>query len=213
MNERKTKPVKTSGTTNTERGFSIVELLVVVAMLLIISAIAVIHLSPTLQQLRANAGLDQLKVTLRQARETAISQRRTIVVKFVGKNTIQMYQMVVTAGTPPTVAEATTPFETVVLEGTVQFLTFANATDTPDGYVPDGITVPDGIYFDNVDGGPTTGMQFQSDGTFTDGNGNPINGTVFIGVPSTNAARAATVLGATGRVRPWANNGGGWFLQ
>lgn len=223
MNKRRTKSLMAYRTANPERGFSIIELLVVIGMLLIISAIAIIHLQPTLQQFRANAGLDQLKVALRQARETAISQRRTIVVKFVGNNTIQMYQMVVTvnAAPPPpvTVTEAITPFNTVVLEGTVQFLTYATETDTPDAYVPGGLTAPNGIYTENaagavVIGGPTTGMQFQSDGTFTDGNGNPINCTVFIGVPNINsAARAATVLGGTGRVRAWTNNAYGWLLQ
>jgi Tfp pilus assembly protein FimT len=227
VDKRKIKSVEASPAANRERGFSIVEMVVVLAMTIIIAAIATIQLQPTLQQFRANAGLDQLKAALRQARETAISQRRTIVITFPTinsiQNTIQMYQMVVTTpagGGPPTVAEATTPFNTVVVEGTVQFMTYASETDTPDGYVPGGPTVASGgVYTESttsvvVAGGPTSGMEFQSDGTFTDGNGSLLNATIFVGVPKmSETARAATLLGGTGRVRTWSNNGSGWVVQ
>jgi len=227
VDKRRIKSVEASPTANRERGFSIIELIVVMAMATIITAIAIIQLHPTLQQYRANAGLDQLKGALRQARETAISQRRTIVITFPTvnsvQNTIQMYQMVVTTptgGGTPTVAEATTPFNTVVLEGTVQFMTYASETDTPDGYLNSGSpTAPNGVYTESttsaiVAGGPTSGMQFQSDGTFTDGNGSLLNATIFIGVPSIKeTARAATILGGTGRVHTWSNNDGGWIVR
>jgi hypothetical protein len=56
-------------------------------------------------------------------------------------------------------------------------------------------------------------MEFQSDGTFTDGSGNPINGTVFLMVANVkNSGRAVTVLGNTGRIRGWQYNTNGWFL-
>lgn len=225
MNKRRMKSVEASPTANRERGFSVVEMVVVMAMLMIIAAIATIQLQPTLQQFRANAGLDQLKAALRQARETAISQRRTIVITFPTsnsiQNSIQMYQMVVVAQTapnPPKITEATTPFNTVVLEGTVQFLTYAKETDTPDGYDPGGPAGGIGVYTESTGGVVASGgaptMEFQSDGTFTDGNGSLLNATIFVGVPSlTETARAATVLGGTGRVRTWSNNGSGWIVQ
>jgi len=220
------KSVEASTAANRERGFSVVEMVVVMGMLIVIAGIATIQLQPTLQQFRANAGLDQLKAALRQARETAISQRRTIVITFPTvnsvQNTIKMYQMVVTTpagGGTPTVAEATTPFNTVVLEGTVQFMTYASETDTPDGYLHGGSpTAPNGVYTESttsavVTGGPTSGMEFQSDGTFTDGNGSLLNAIFFVGVPKmTETARAATILGGTGRVRAWSNNGSGWVV-
>jgi type II secretory pathway pseudopilin PulG len=197
-----------------ERGFSVVELVTVIMIMLVISAMAVIELQPMIEQVGGNAGLDEVKAALREARETAISQRRSIAIKFVGNNEIELFQMVVTGtGATATVVEATSPFDTIILNGRSQFLTFKGETDTPDGYVPGGLTVPDGIYAANVDGGPTGGMQFQSDGTFTNSTGNPINATFFIGVSGTNTAgRAATVLGNTGRVRGWYWTGGGWVL-
>jgi hypothetical protein len=69
------------------------------------------------------------------------------------------------------------------------------------------------VYFGGLDGGPTSGMMFQSDGTFTDGNGNPISGTLFIGVPRLpSTARAVTILGNTGRIKAYRSVGAGWFL-
>jgi Tfp pilus assembly protein FimT len=64
-------------------GFSILELLTSVLIIFAVSVMAVIEMQPMWQQIQANAGLDQVKSTLRQARELAISDRRTIVVQFL----------------------------------------------------------------------------------------------------------------------------------
>ena len=190
-------------------GFSMIELLVVIAVIFIISGMALFQLQPTWQQSESNAAVDQVKSTLRLARETAISQRRTIAVQFSGNNTILLYQFAV-VGTTSTIA--TTPFLTLPIEKNVTFITFNGMPDTPDAYgLPGGGS---GIMFEGVVGGPPSGMEFQSDGTFTDGTGLPINGTVFMGltgIPAT--ARAVTVLGNTGRVRAYHGTGTGWFQQ
>lgn len=194
---------------NSERGFTIVELLVVVGMIFVIAAMAMVQLQPAWQQAQANAGMNQIKSVMRTARETAISQRRTIAVKFTGTNTISLYQYVVVGATSTL---ATTPFLTMPIQKNVNFMTFAAMPDTPDAFgLPGGGS---GIEFGLVVGGPPTGMQFQSDGTFTDGTGIPINGTVFLGVTNIPAtARAITVLGNTGRVRAYYGTGKGWFQQ
>jgi len=45
-------------------------------------------------------------------------------------------------------------------------------------------------------------LVFMSTGGLVDANGNPISGTVFLGIPGKPAtARAVTVLGSTGRIR------------
>jgi len=194
----------------------------VVAVITTISSIAIIRLEPYLQQSQATAGLDEAKTVLRQAREVAISQRRTIVVKFVVAqastpcpaaanvyNCIELFQMVV-SGTPPTATQAVNPFVTVPIENNIQFLTYSSEVDTPDGFGISGAT--NGVEFGGVGGGPTTGMEFQSDGTFTDGNGNLINGTVFLGAKSMPAsAGAVTVMGGTGRIRAYHSTGSGWW--
>ena len=205
-----------------ERGFSLIESVMVVAVIVTLASIAVIRLEPYLQQSQATAGLDQAKTILRQAREVAISQRRTILVKFVAAqastpcpaaanvyNCIELFQMVV-SGTPPTATQATNPFMTVPIENNIQFLTYSTEVDTPDGFGISGAT--NGIEFGGVGGGPTSGMEFQSDGTFTDGNGNLINGTVFLGAKNMRAsAGAITVMGGTGRIRAYHGTGSGWW--
>ena len=46
---------------------------------------------------------------------------------------------------------------------------------------------------------------------FVDGNGNPIDGTVFLGIPGLpGTARAVAVLGATGRIRQYHWDGNAW---
>ena len=53
---------------------------------------------------------------------------------------------------------------------------------------------------------------FLSDGTFVDLQGNPLNGSIFLGIPKhPETARAVTILGATGRVRAYRWTGSQWI--
>jgi len=180
-------------------------MMVVVVIIGIVLAMTLLELQPTVYQFRANAALAQVKGAMRQAREMAISERRTIVVQFVGNNTIELFEV-----NEPGNVVAGAPFMTLPIENTVSFMTFAGEPDTPDTYgIP---AVPSGIEFAGVVGGPPVGMQFQSDGTFTDANGNIINGTVFMGITNIpTTARAVTILGGTGRIHAWQGSGLSWF--
>jgi Tfp pilus assembly protein FimT len=62
---------------NPAGGFTFIELLVVIGMIFIVSGMAMFQLQPAWQQSQSNAAMNQVKSTLRHARETAISQRRT----------------------------------------------------------------------------------------------------------------------------------------
>lgn len=186
-----------------QAGFSLLEVTMVMAITLVVLGMSVIKLQPLWQQVQANSALQQVKETLREGRELAISQRRTIVVKFSGGNTLKFYQV-----TEPANTVSTTPFLTLPLPGQAQFLTYTGEIDTPDGF---GIPASGGIEFGGSAGTPTSGVEFQSDGTFTDGNGNPINGTVFLGLPGVpTSARAVTILGNTGRIKPYHYTGSVW---
>lgn len=178
-----------------QRGFSMIEMLVVIAIIMVIAAMAIIQLQPTLQQNRVAAGAAQLKSALRQGRETALSARRTVQVQFFTGAPCQAGAacIVLTRLDPP--ANVPTVILTLQLEPTVGFMQFAGEPDTPDAF---GNAAP--IVFGGVAGGPPT-MTFQSDGSFTDGNGNPIVGTVFLGIANVRtSAMALTILGGTGRV-------------
>jgi type II secretory pathway pseudopilin PulG len=198
-----------------DTGFSILELMVVVTMIMVLMAFATIQMQPAVQQIRANAALDAAKGAVRLGRELSISQRRTIVIQFAlpaasspcvpGADVtacIELSQI----SEPGNVVQP--PFQVTPISGNVQFMTFSGV-DTPDGY---GVPATGGIMFGGIIGGPPSGMEFQSDGTFTDGNGNPINGTVFMGIPNiATTARAVTILGNTGRVHTYWGNTSGWY--
>jgi type II secretory pathway pseudopilin PulG len=175
-----------------------VETVIVIAVLLIVSAMAVIKMEPMIQQIRANAAMDQVMGQLRIGREAAIAERRNIIVQFQNNNQIQLTRVNVPVGQ--------VVLSTLAVEPSVVFMTFDGVPDTPDGF---GNVAP--VYFEGINGGPV-GMQFQSDGTFVDGVGNLVNGTVFLGIAGVpSSARAVTVLGATGRVRSYKATPNGWI--
>lgn len=188
-----------------EAGVSVVELLIVVAIMFVIAGIALVKSEPALQQNRAFSAALQLKTALRQGRETAISARRTVQVQFftglpctTGFACVQLTRL-----DPP--ANIPTVILTLPLESSVQFMQFPGELDTPDGF---GNAAP--IFFGGVSGGPLV-MEFQSDGSFTDGNGNLINGTVFLGIANyPQSPTAITVLGGTGRAKAYKYRGGAW---
>ena len=67
------------------------------------------------------------------------------------------------------------------------------------------------VYIGNVGGGPPI-MKFRSTGAFTDPNYAPLNGTIFVGLPNQAfTARAVTIMGGTGRVRPYTWTGAAWI--
>ena len=193
-------------------GFSMLETVVVIGIILIVLATALIQLQPSIQQFHANVARDQIQGALRQARELAISERRYVQVQFnVSPPCPPIAQVpaciaLTRLGGPgdPTVLFA------LPIENSVQFMTFAGMPDTPDGF---GVPGGGGIMFGGVVGGPNT-MMYQSDGTFVNGAGTTLNGTVFMGIPGiVSTARAVSVLGTTGRVRSYNGIGNAWATQ
>jgi len=175
------------------------ELLITTSVLMIISAMAIIQLSPTLQQQQANAAMIEVTSQLRNAREMAMTQRRDIQVAFLGTNQIQLTRLNLPAGTAPTV------LSTFTIQAPVIFALNPGSPDTPDSF---GNAAA--IEFGGVAGGPPV-MMFQSDGTFVSGTGVLLNGTVFLAVTNVpTATRAVTVLGSTGRLRMYKANPTGW---
>ncbi len=192
-----------------DRGFSIIELLVVVAIIMIISAMALIQLPAALRNTRSDTALRQIVDQMRQAREYAIANRRYVQVSFAVAGGLAQITITqknsLTAG-----AGADRVLSVVPIQSPMQFTVFATKADTPDGY--GNAAAASGIEFNGLNGGPPAGMYFQSDGEFVAAvTYLPINGTVFLGVPGdTTTARAITVLGTTGRVRGWNGVGTAW---
>jgi type II secretory pathway pseudopilin PulG len=192
-----------------EQGFTLLEALIVIGIMFTLAGIAVIQSFGSLQAYKANSAQDTVVSQLRVARQLAISQRRFVQVQF---NTL---------ATPPTVSYTVLPRinsgdaaqapVTVVLPQQTGYMQESGTGDTPMAF---GTCGSAGICIAGTSGGPAF-MQFTSSGQFTDSTGvNPIDGTVFIGISNNkNTARAVTIMGATGRVRPYTYVGGtsGWI--
>lgn len=186
------------------RGFSTVEMLIVVAITVIISAMAVLQLQPALANERADDAMKQVIDQLRQAREYSISNRRYVQITFpvVVASGQTQYQVKLTElnAAPYGPGGANVVLSAVPIQSPLTFYVNPALPDTPDAYGD-----ANAIEFEGINNGPIAGMAFQSDGEFVDaGTFLPINGTVFLGVNGqTPMSRAVTVLGTTGRVRGW----------
>jgi type II secretory pathway pseudopilin PulG len=195
-------------TTRKERGFSLMEAVVVIAIMMTLMGIAVIQSFGSMQSYQVNSAQDLVVSQFRVARQLAISQRRIVQVwidtapESDGRYHFA-YQVQPAAGT----AEVAGLKVSVPMPGSAQFILETGVPDTPMAFGNNAA-----VYIGNppVSGGPPI-MQFNPVGTFTDSTGTKIiNGTVFIGIPNEVAtARAVTIMGATGRVRSYTYAGGG----
>jgi Tfp pilus assembly protein PilE len=191
-----------------EPGFSVIEMMIVVLIIMIVTTIAIFALQPALQNVKADTAMREVLDQMRQAREYSIANRRYVQVTFpvvTGKYEIQMTELNAVPFGP---GGANATLSTVVIQPPATFYVFPSSPDTPDAF---GNAAA--IEFEGTSGGPPGGMAFQSDGTLVDMTSfQPINGTVFLGVVGQlTSARAVTVLGATGRVRGWQGTGTTWF--
>jgi len=175
-------------------GFSFVEANIVLLMVFVVAGFALLNLGGIMPGIRANTALKQVMAQLRTGRELALAQRRNIEVRFLGDNQIELVRFDVPTGR--------TSLGTVTLEGNVEFRVFDGVPDTPDAFGKASA----------VDFGGAGTLIFLSDGTLVDDAGDPINGTVFLGLADRpETARAVTVLGATGRVRGYRWTGTAWI--
>ncbi len=187
-----------------QKGFSLLETLVVVGITSVLAGLAIVGSAGTIQNYKANACLDTVASQLRMARQLAISQRRYVLVTIsTATNTISyQVQAPLVAGT----TEVNGPVITTALPTQVPFLVENGVPDTPMAF---GNSAP--VYIGGQAGGPPQ-MYFLPTGAFTDINFNPINGTLFVGMPNQpGTARAVTILGGTGRVRPYTYTGTKWI--
>jgi type II secretory pathway pseudopilin PulG len=175
-------------------GFSFLELQLALAVAGIITAMAVVSIQSAVPWARGNAVRDQVMSAFRVARETAITQRRAIDVVFVPPGEIRLIRNELTG--------RVTQIRRVVLEHGGQFM--PGLPDTPDQFGANGA----------VDFGGANLVRFLEDGTFADAAGVPVNGTVYLGIPSqTLANRAITIAGGTGRPQAYAWSGTRWEEQ
>jgi Tfp pilus assembly protein FimT len=182
-----------------ESGISLVEMMVAVAIIGALTAMTVIQIGAVRPGMQADGAMRVVMAQLNSARETAISQRRRVEVEFFNG-----YWVKVTRHDEPA---GETVLMDVPFEGGVRYGLAQGVQDTPDGFGNQQA----------VSFGQAIQIMFNTEGMLVDSGGIPINGTVFLMIPTDGGGgfqqgsyRAVTVLGATGRVRGFRWNGGQW---
>jgi type II secretory pathway pseudopilin PulG len=192
-------------TSRSQSGFSLVELVVTLGVLMLAASVAVMNIASAVRSSHIETGYQTTLDQLRFARQTAIDKRTVCRVDFTAPRTISVTQAFAD-GTP-------VQAETLVLPQDVAYTVVAGMPSLPDP-PPDNIgNGKIAIDFDQIAGGNGTTIYFQPDGSALDAAGRANDGVIYVARPGElTGARAITVLGTTGRIRGWrlaSKTGGG----
>jgi prepilin-type N-terminal cleavage/methylation domain-containing protein len=182
------------------RGFSLIEMMVVVAIILVVLAFSIVAIQPSLKQGNVTEAYNQTLMALRQARDLSVAQRQIYFVTL--SNTAVPNSITITQGSTGTL------MNTYYLPSNVSFdveggIPTSQTTFpmTPDSF---GIGATHIDFDQGVAGGAKNVIYFYPDGSAQDVNGNVNNGVVYLAMPGfINTSRAITLWGATGRLRGW----------
>ncbi len=181
-------------------GFSLIELMIVVTIIMIACGVSFITLQPALKQGHVTSAYNFALGALRQAREDAVGDRRVYMVTFssaVTPNTITITQ----SDTGVVTATYKLPTDVFFQTQTGFPVSPTTAPTTPDGFGA-GATAID--LDQGVAGGLKTAIYFYPDGSAQDANNNINNGVIYLGrTADLYSSRAITIWGATGRLRGW----------
>lgn len=182
------------------RGFSVLELIVVMGIIAVLSTFAVLQTRNMMSNARVDSAFQTTIEQLRLARQLAIDNRQIVVVTFTVPQTITVQQWPRGAaggcsyGVPVNVSTATLPWD-------IKF--------QPEPGIPTGANVPDGLgtgskAFD-LSPVPTTNVNslfFQPDGSVQNFNCQTFSGVIYMSrTGQLNTARAVSIFGFTGRVK------------
>ena len=188
-------------------GFSLLEMMITISIILILCGISYIAMRPILNQSHVDSAYSTTLMALRNTRNLAITQSHEYYVNFnpsgFPAGTIQVqYQ-------PPAVGVAAAPpLQQVVTYSIPSDVSFAVQTGFPTASTPDGFGA--GVnpidFGQTLAGEPMNYVVFMPDGSSQDNLGNFNSGVIYLTRPSDtnlNNSRAVTVWGATGRIRGW----------
>jgi prepilin-type N-terminal cleavage/methylation domain-containing protein len=197
-----------------ERGYSLLEMLSVVAILLIMTVVSVMSMVPVLKQQRVTNAYNTTLGAMRRARENAVAQRTSYSVTFsnsVSPNTITVAP-VLPSGVVTAFQGDQTPV-TFQLPIDVSFYAASAlaAVPTPDSYGSAGNAIDFGYTANGAGTGGQTTIYFCPDGSAQDAEGGAGNclgswdgGVVYIARSGDlMSSRAVSLWGGTGRIHGW----------
>ena len=192
---------------NKQRGFSLLELLITIAIGMTIAGVTFIAMRPLFNRSHIDNAYDTTLMALRDTRHLAITQSHQYYVTFnpagysAGTILVQ-YQPAAVAGVLP----ALQMVKTYTIPTDIQFAVAAGfPANSPDNFGT-GITAID--FGQGLGAGSLTYVCFMPDGSSRDQLGNYNSGVVYLTRPLDDkySSRAISVWGATGRVRGWRLN-------
>jgi prepilin-type N-terminal cleavage/methylation domain-containing protein len=197
-------------TSSGNRGFSLLELMIVISIGLIMAGVTFIALMPVFKQNNVNAAYDTSLSVMRNYRNLSITQSKRYILTFTppGTITVQRWDYAVPVSpVPVTVATFTLPPD-------IQFAVQAGfPAAAPDSFGVGGTAID----FDQGMGlGSLNYIMFMPDGSSQDTLGNYDSGVLYLTRPGDlYSSRAVSVFGTTGRVRGWRllNQGGNKWVQ
>jgi prepilin-type N-terminal cleavage/methylation domain-containing protein len=211
---------------NRASGFSLLEMVITIAILIIASCVAVVSLIPLLNTQHVTNAYNTTLGTLRQARDCAVSQRTSYQVTFTqGVGTPGQIAVTATLAFPGDPCSATYLLPTDVLFQTNSAITTTTPPDTGAGanFGTGAHAIDFGYTGSGGTGGQST-IYFCPDGSAQTtstcaGSGNWDDGVVYLArTGDLLSSRAVDLWGGTGRVRGWrlyTNTSGGyqWIRQ
>jgi type II secretory pathway pseudopilin PulG len=185
-----------------ERGFSLIEMGVVMAILMIMGAFTLLSLRPAMIAAHADDAAQITLMQLRNARQSAVYNRKMYIVTFSAANTtpatIITQRLDIVGGVPVNISTVAMPLE-------FQFTAIAGVPNTA-GTTPDGFGIGNRAvdFSQGINLGVLNVLWFMPDGTAQDANGNINSGVVYTAQPGNlYSSRAVTVFGASGRSRTY----------
>jgi prepilin-type N-terminal cleavage/methylation domain-containing protein len=192
------------------RGFSLLELLIVISIGLIMSGVTFMAMKPLLNQDHVDQAYDTTLSALRNYRNLSITQSKRYIVYFTPPRTITVQYWGV--GVP--VSPAPVTVATYQLPSDIQFAVqagFPNPGPDSFGTGSTAITVNSCALVG------TNCLIFYPDGSAQDDLGNFNSGVVYLTRPGEMySSRALSIFGTTGRVRGWRlynQSGAKWVQQ
>ena len=181
-----------------KQGFSLIELLIVAAVLAIVSGVSIMIIGPALKARSVDMAVHTISLQMSRARQLSVDSRRLTRVTFTPPGTITVAQQasVAEGGAWSQVSEADLPDD-------MEFGVDASVSSGPQGYGTSQAI--------NFSGFPQ--VFFSPDGSAIAGTGQISNGVVYVSRPEeVETTRAATLFGATGRMKRWQylTEGGSW---
>jgi prepilin-type N-terminal cleavage/methylation domain-containing protein len=182
-----------------QRGFSLLELMIVIAIGLVMAGVSIMALMPLFKENHLDSAYDTTLSVIRSYRSQSITQSKRYIITFTNPGTITVQYWgvgVPVSPAPVQVAQYTLPTD----------ITFAVQAGFP-AAAPDGFgTGITAIDFDQGMGlGSLDYVMFMPDGSSQDTLGNYNSGVLYLTQTGSNmySSRAIDVFGTTGRIRGW----------